>query len=304
MPTPDPTLGLNTGAQVAYTGNTLATASCEVAFGDYVDLLNLATHSAVEVEAVLRIRNDLSPLSTIYDPADEDTYYKFVHGDTTFGETLTDAAAVETHNEDLSVAYGGGLLDGESGDHHWYAAFRRKWLGLNGNVDNRYVKYIIEFIMQRMFSPEQTGLEVGLPKAYLRTDIFSEEKVQSEVLNLVNIDKLSKCAFRNWLDPSNINEDSDFITTHRSSQDNSILGYSVNPDGIKSGDMLVLNVSFVPTPVVGFETKTRTLRVEFIHDESKRCTTWSFANQVVYTATGVASEDVAGGGLDDEGTAQ
>ena len=80
----DTTLGLNTGAAVAYTGNTLATASCQVDFGVYTELLNSVVLDSVDVEAVLRIRTDLKTMGTVFDHSDASTYYQFVHGDETF----------------------------------------------------------------------------------------------------------------------------------------------------------------------------------------------------------------------------
>jgi hypothetical protein len=84
----------------------------------------------------------------------------------------------------------------------------------------------------------------------------------------------------------------------------------VNTDGIKDEDMLVLNITFKPTPIGGFDSVDRTLRVEFIHDQNKEgvtdgsdLQTWLFANQSVFTATGVASDEVVGLGTDGEGDA-
>ena len=304
----DTTLGPNTGDAVAYTGHTLATASCQVDFGVYTSLLNVAMHDSVEVEAVLRMRTDLKTLATVFDHADPSTYYQYVHRDERFGYVGDDENG---HNEVLSATYGRGLVDDTA---TFFSRFRRRLSGMSGipgaGPNPWYASQIIEYIMARMFSPVQTGTDVDLPKAYLRTDIFSVDKVQEEVLSVGNINMLSKCAFRNWLDPSKINEDNDFIATHRSSQDNSILGYSVNTDGIKDEDMLVLNITFKPTQIAGFDSADRTLRVEFIHDKDKvgitdgsDAQTWLFANQSVFTATGVASDEVVGLGTNGEGDA-
>ena len=311
MPTPT-TLGPNTGDAVAYTGHTLATASCQVDFGMYTSLLNVAMHDSVEVEAVLKITTDLKSLATVFAHGDASTYYKFVHRDekfdTDFGD---DVEALKTHNETLSLAYtkldlwGTHMVTG-------LQRFSRRIRGHEGDLQasDRFPNRIIHYIMARMFSPDQPpGSQSDLPKAYLRTDIFSTDKVQSEILNEAKMDMLMGCAVRNWLDPSKIDEDSDFIATHRSSQDNAILGYSVNVDGIKDADILVLNITFKPDQIVGFESVPRTLRVEFTHSNGHidnqlgDVHEWKFANQEVFTATGVASDEVVGLGTNGEGVA-
>ena len=298
----DTTLGPNTGDAVAYTGHTLATASCQVDFGEYTSLLNVAMHDSVEVEAVLKIETDLKSLATVFAQADESTYYKFVHRDEAFGTDFgDDAEGLKTHNEELSVAYAGGLGTAAESDYQtkFFSMFRRRMMGLNvGELSigkESYASKIIEYIMARMFSPD-VG-DTGLPKAFLRTDIFSVDRVQETVLSQGKIDMLTGCAFRNWLDPSKINEDSEFITTHRSSQDNSVLGYSVNADGIQDLDVLVLNIKFQPDQIAGFESVDRTLRVEFIHRTIQEGLPtvqdgqWLFANQSVFTASGGASDE-------------
>ena len=303
----DTTLGPNTGATVAYTGNTLATASCQVDFGMYTSLLNVAMHDSVEVEAVLNIRTNLKTLGTVFDHADPTSYYQYVHRDERFGYVGDDE---DEHNALLSVAYSK-TMDYPTSQARFFQVFRRslggpQFMPPGSNPDMRYSSKIVEYIMPRMFSPVQTGTAIGLPKAFLRTDIFSVDKVQSQILSDVKMDMLTKCAFRNWLDPSKINEDNAFISTHRSSQDNSVLGYSVNADKIEDNDMLVLNIKFQPDPIAGFESVGRTLRVEFVHDETQSDfgqQTWSFANQSVFTATGVASDEVVGLGTNGEGDA-
>ena len=303
----DTTLGPNTGATVAYTGNTLATASCQVDFGMYTSLLNVAMHDSVEVEAVLKITTDLKTLATVFDHNDASTYYKFVHRDETFGTDFgDDAEALKTHNETLSLAYT--KLDLWAT--HTYTGLLRFSRRIRGvEAPYTFPNRIIHYIMARMFSPAlPAGSDLDLPKAYLRTDIFSTDKVQSEILNEANMDMLMGCAVRNWLDPSKINEDNAFITTHRSSQDNDILGYSVNVDGIEENDVLVLNITFKPTPIGGFDSVDRTLRVEFTHSDDQigvydDVYEWKFANQEVFTATGVASDEVVGLGTNGEGDA-
>jgi len=287
------TTGTGTGT-VANTGNTLATASFQVDFGKYTELVNVTMYDSVEVEAVLRIKTDLKTLATVFDPADDDTYYQFVHRDETFGKTFGTDAALKKHNEELSVAYSE-TMNYPSSTAKFFQVFRRslsdRYYGAAMADNDRYSSKIIEHIMPRMFSTVQTGTDVGLPKAYLRTDIFSVDKVQSEILSDEKMDILTGCVFRNWLDPSKINEDSDFISTHRSSQDNSVLGYSVNADGIQPDDVLVLNIKFQPEQITGFDSVGRILRVEFIHDDTVTSQTWHFTNQEVYTASGVASDE-------------
>ena len=72
------TLGYNINPP-ADTGNTLATASCHVNFGYYTSLLNLAAHSSVDIEAIVRIVTDPTPMTTVFDHDGASTYYKFVH---------------------------------------------------------------------------------------------------------------------------------------------------------------------------------------------------------------------------------
>jgi len=292
----DTTLGLNDGPAVASNGNTLATASCQVDFGAYTSLLNVAMHDSVDVEAVVRIYGDLKSMSTVFAHDDPKTYYQYVHRDEKFGQTFADDAAQKAYNETTSVDY----LD-FSND---YSVLSKLLQGFTGF----YAPKIVEYIMPRMFSPKQpVGAPTDLPKAYLRTDIFSVDRVKSELLSFEKARMLIGCAALNWLDPSKINEDSDFLATHRSSQDNSVLGYSINADGISAGDMLVLNVKFQPQQLEGFDSVGRTLRVEIIHAEGfvpslqhPDSHTWLFANQEVFTATGAASDESPGGDLGDD----
>ena len=202
------TLGYNEGDTVASSNKTLATATCHVKIGEYTDLLNpmdAAMQNQMDVESILTITTDLRTMTTGFSHIDEKTYYQFVHG----GQSAL--AAYAKVNGDIN--------DSMPGD-TFFQRFRRRLAGCDIALTHKdaFPNKLIHHIMQRMFS--QTAEDKT--RAYLSTVIFSVEKVQTHILT-PNADKITECALRNWIDPSKIVADSDFIVTHRSSQDNAIL---------------------------------------------------------------------------------